>query len=60
MPRMAVGLVKTTRHKSNATATDTDDAGLEALLAQAADCMNNADAILEGVNFAESAVLAAA
>lgn len=45
MPRMMVGLVKTLHQNSNAAEAN-DEEGIDALFAQAADCMNNADAVL--------------
>ena len=56
MPRMMVGLVNHVHQTSNAEANDTDGA-LDALLAQAADIMNNADAVLRDAGYVEAADL---
>ena len=44
-------------HKSNAD--EADDAGIEGLLAQAQDIMNNADAVLAGTEFVDAELAAA-
>lgn len=59
MPRMMVGLVNPFHQKSNANANETD-AGLEALLAEAANCMNNADEVLANTGYVEVDALAVA
>lgn len=56
---MMVGLVNPFHQKSNANANETD-AGLEALLAEAANCMNNADEVLANTGYVEVDALAVA
>jgi|LakWasMeta4_LOW4_FD_contig_21_1777551_length_273_multi_2_in_0_out_0_1 hypothetical protein len=60
MPRMMVGLVNPSIKNSNATEANESDAGLDALLAEAANCMNSADEVLAQHGYVEVDALAVA
>lgn len=57
---MMVGLVKLSIKNSNADEAIETDAGLDSLLAEAANCMNNADTVLAAAGYAEADVVAVA
>lgn len=59
MPRMMVGLVNHAHQNSNANEANESDAGLDALLAEAANCMNNADEVLAQHGYVEADALVA-